>query len=209
MSAESARTEAAQQQKAGRLPVLIWLAWRFLPPLDRRDQRTLTWVAASCAYLAVPTTVGLAASRMPAITLLSLLCLAVPALPSWWLSAIRLGDRRRETALALRQARINTRAAAATSISRQILYPAVGSIVGTALISTLHRPLGRALPAGAPLSVAIKQSSGHWVVAASIAVLLLVGMTAALGSARSAKLYGWIKKLATRPDRREAAPQPQ
>lgn len=208
MSAESARTEAAQP-KAGRLPVLIWLAWRFLPPLDRRDQRTLTWVAVSCAYLAVPTTVGLAAARMPAITLLSLLCLAVPALPSWWLSAIRLGDRRRETALALRQARINTRAAAATSISRQILYPGVGSIVGTALISALHRPLGRALPAGAPLSVAIKDSSGHWLVAASIAVLLLVGMTAALGSARSAELYRWIKKLAARLDRREAAPQPQ
>ncbi len=207
MSPANARTEEAPE--SSRLPTLLWLAWRFLPPLDRRDQRTLTWVAASCAYLAVPLTIGLAADRVPGLTLFSLLFLSAPALPAWWMSAIPLGARRRETALALRQARINTRSAAATSISRQIAYPSAGAIVGTALITALHDPIGRALPQRAPLVIAIKNSAGHWPLATVLSVLILVALTAVLSSARSAECYAGLRRLAARLGRREAAPQPQ
>jgi hypothetical protein len=206
-TANAARPEEAPE--ISRLPVLLWLAWRFLPPLDRRDQRTLTWVAVSCAYLAVPLTVGLAADHVPGLTLLSLLFLSAPALPVWWMSAIPLGARRRETALALRQARINTRSAAATSISRQITYPAAGAIVGTALITALHGPLGRLLPQKAPLAIAIRNSSGNWLFAAVLSVVLLVALTAVLSSERAAECYTGLRRLAARFGRREAAPQPQ
>lgn len=204
-----ANTRPEEAPESSRLPTLLWLAWRFLPPLDRQDQRTLTWVATSCAYLAVPLTIGLAADRVPGLTLLSLLFLSAPGLPIWWMSAIPLGARRRETALALRQARINTRSAAATSISRQIAYPAAGAIVGTALIAALHRPICRALPQRAPLAIAIKSSSGHWLIAAVLSVLILLALTAVLSSARSAECYAALRRLAARLGRREAAPQPQ
>lgn len=207
MSAANTRIEAEPEHS--RLPVLLWLAWRFLPPSDRQDRRTLTWVAVSCGYLAVPLTMGLAADDVPGLTLLSLLCLSAPALPVWWVSAIPLGDRRRETALALRQARINTRSAAATSISRQVAYPAVGAIVGTALITALHGPIGRMLPKRAPLAIAIRNSSGRWPLAAAASVILLVALTALLSSARSAELYAVLRRRAARFGRREAAPQPQ
>lgn len=207
MTAANARQEEAPE--SSRLPVLLWLAWRFLPPLDRRDQRTLTWVAASCAYLAVPLTVGLAADEVPGLTLLSLLFLSVPALPVWWMSAIPLGARRRETALALRQARINTRSAAATSISRQLTYPSVGAIAGTALITSVHSSLARVLPQRAPLAIAIKNSTGNWLFAAVASAVLLVALTAVLSSERSAECYAGLRRLAARFGRREAAPQPQ
>jgi hypothetical protein len=192
-----------------RLPTLLWLAWRFLPPMDRWDRKVLGCVALACAYLAVPLTIGLAADRVSGLTLLSLLCLSAPAMPLWWWSAVPLGERRRETALTLRQARINTRSAAATSISRQLAYPALGAIVGTAVILGLHRPLAHALPRNAPLRTALRHSEGHWFSAAAIAVVVLVVLTAALSSARSAELYGRLSRFTARLDRREAAPQPQ
>ena len=207
MSPATARIEAEPENS--RLPTLLWLAWRFLPPLDRRDRQVLGCVALACAYLAVPLTIGLATDRMPALTLLSLLCLAAPALPLWWWSAVPLGERRRQTALALRQARINTRSAAATSISRQLAYPALGAILGTVLILGLHRPLAHALPKHAPLETALRHSEGHWLTAAAIAVVVLVALTAALSSVRSAELYRRFGRFTARLDRREAAPQPQ
>ena len=207
MSPTNARIEA--EPESSRLPTLFWLAWRFLPPLDRRDRRVLTGVAVACGYLAVPLTIGLAADRVPGVTLLSLLCLSAPALPLWWASAVPLGVRRRETALALRQARINTRSAAATSISRQLAYPALGAILGTVLILGLHRPLAHALPKHAPLETALRHSEGHWLTAAAIAVVVLVALTAALSSVRSAELYRRFGRFTARLDRREAAPQPQ
>lgn len=207
MSAAATRPE--EEPESSRVPVLLWLAWRFLPPLDRQDQRTLTWVGVSCAYLAVPLTVGLAASDVPGLTLLSLLFLSAPGLPIWWMSAIPLGERRRETALALRQARINSRSAAVTSISRQVAYPAAGAIVGTVLIALLHGPIGRALPAKAPLAIAIRSASGNWLLASAASVVLLVALTAVLSTRRSAECYAKVRRLAARIGRREAAPQPQ
>ena len=207
MSPANARIEAEPENS--RLPTLLWLAWRFLPPLDRRDRQVLGCVALACAYLAVPLTIGLATDRMPGLTLLSLLCLSAPALPLWWWSAVPLGERRRQTALALRQARINTRSAAATSISQQLAYPALGAIVGTALILGLHRPLAHALPRHAPLETALRHSEGHWLSAAAIAVVVLIALTAALSSQRSATLYARFGRLTARLDHREAAPQPQ
>jgi hypothetical protein len=206
-AATAARPDA--EPEASRLPTLLWLFWRFLPPLDRADRRTLGAVAAACGYLAVPLTVGLAAQQLPAVTLISLICLAVPALPLWWCGAVPLGARRRETALTLRQARINTRAAAATSVSRLIAYPAGGAILGAALITGVHRPLAGLLPTSSPLAVAIHASAGRWLLAAPCAVLLLVALTALLSSARSAGCYTAVRKLMARLDRREAAPQPQ
>ena len=207
MSAAVTRPDAAPE--ASRLPTLLWLFWRFLPPLDSADRRTLTAVGSAGAYLAVPLTVGLAAPRMPAVTLLSLICLAVPAVPVWWWGAVQLGARRRDTALALRQARINTRAAAATSISRQLAYPAVGAILGTLLIGFLHRPLAEALPQHAPLAEAIRSSAGRWMLAAPAAVLLLVALTALLSGPRAAVAYTAVRRVLARLDRREAARQPQ
>lgn len=170
----------------------------------------LTSVAASCAYLAVPLTVGLASAHVPSITLISLVCLSAPALPVWWWSAVPLGVRRRETALALRQVRLRTRTAALTSVSRLLTYPVLGSALGAALISGLHGSLARILPQGAPLTQAIKASSGHWLLAAPASIVLLTALTAALGTTRSAAAYARIAKLLERPeDRREAAPQPQ
>lgn len=197
------------EPESSRLPTLLWLAWRFLPPQGREDRRVLGCVALACGYLAVPLTVGLATDRLSVLTLLSLLCLSAPALPLWWWSAVPLGERRRETALALRQARINTRSAAATSISRQLAYPALGALVGTALILGLHRPLTRALPKRAPLEIALRHSEGHWLSAAALAIVVLVALTAVLSSARSAGLYGRFGRFTARLDRREAAPQPQ
>ena len=207
MSPANARIEAEPENS--RLPTLLWLAWRFLPPLDRRDRQVLGCVALACAYLAVPLTIGLATDRMPGLTLLSLLCLSAPALPLWWWSAVPLGERRRQTALALRQARINTRSAAATSISQQLAYPTLGAIVGTALILGLHRPLAHALPRHAPLETALRHSEGHWLSAAAITVVVLITLTAALSSQRSATLYARFGRLTARLDHREAAPQPQ
>ncbi|HET9171164.1 MAG TPA: hypothetical protein VFN97_17125 [Actinospica sp.] len=207
MSPQSARPEEAAE--SSRLPTLLWLAWRFLPPLDRDDQRTLTWIAVSCGYLAVPLTVGLASDDVPGLTLLSLLFLSAPGLPIWWMSALPLGARRRETALALRQARINTRSAAATSISRQVAYPTLGAILGTVLITLLHGPIGDVLPKKAPLAIAIRHSSGHWLLAGLLSVVILVALTAVLSSERSAECYAALRRLAARLGRREAAPQPQ
>jgi hypothetical protein len=197
------------EPEANRLPTLLWLFWRFLPPLDRADHRMLTSVASACAYLAVPLTVGLAAPELPAVTLISLLCLAVPALPPWWWGAVPLGARRRETALALRQARIKTRAAAATSVSRLLVYPGLGAVVGTVLIGVLHGPLARLLPQTAPLEAAIQASTVRWVLAAPAAVVLLVVATAVLSSACSAACFALVRRMMTRFGRREAAPQPQ
>ena len=207
MSPANARIEA--EPAGSRLPVLLWLAWRFLPPLDRRDQRTLMWIAVSCGYLAAPLTVGLAAKHVSGLTLLSLVCLSAPALPVWWVSAIPLGERRRETALALRQARINTRSAAATSIGRQLAYPAAGAILGTVLITVVHGPLAHVLPKQAPLAIALRNSAGRWPLAAVLSVILLVALTAVLSTARSAEAYAALRRRAARLGRREAAPQPQ
>jgi hypothetical protein len=207
VSPTNARIEAEPENS--RLPTLLWLAWRFLPPQGRRDRQVLGCVALACAYLAVPLTIGLAADRVPALTLLSLLCLSAPGLPLWWWSAVPLGERRRETALALRQARINTRSAAATSISRQLAYPALGAIVGTVLILGLHRTLAHTLPKNAPLEYALRHSEGHWLSAAVLSIVLLIALTAVLSSARSAELYGRFSRFTARLDRREAAPQPQ
>jgi len=197
------------EPESSRLPTLLWLAWRFLPPQGPRDRQVLAAVAVACAYLAVPLTIGLAADEVPAMTLLSLLCLSAPGLPLWWWGAVQLGARRRETALTLRQARINTRSAAATSISRQLAYPALGAVLGTALILGLHRFLARALPKHAPLETALKHSEGHWISAAAIAVVVLIALTAVLSSERSAELYVRFGRFTTRRGRREAAPQPQ
>lgn len=197
------------EPESSRLPTLLWLAWRFLPPQGREDRRVLGCVALACGYLAVPLTIGLAADQVHALTLLSLLCLSAPALPLWWWSAVPLGERRRETALTLRQARINTRSAAATSISRQLAYPALGAILGTVLILGLHRMLAHALPKNAPLEVALKHSQGHWLSAAALSVVVLIVLTAVLSTARSARLYDRFRRLTARLDRREAAPQPQ
>ena len=207
MSPTNARIEA--EPESSRLPTLFWLAWRFLPPLDRRDRRVLGGVAVACGYLAVPLTIGLAADRVPGVTVLSLLCLSAPALPLWWASAVPLGVRRRETALALRQARINTRSAAATSISRQLAYPLLGAVIGVALLLGLHRLLADALPKNAPLELALRHSEGHWISASAITVVVLIALTAVLSSARSTELYGRFSRFTARLDRREAAPQPQ
>jgi hypothetical protein len=207
VSAPAPRPDA--EPEASRLPTLLWLFWRFLPPLDRADQRMLTAVASACAYLAVPLTVGLAAPQLPAVTLISLLCLAVPALPLWWWGAVPLGKRRRETALALRQARINTRAAAVTSISRLLVYPGLGAAVGAVLIGMLHGPLTRLLPQTAPLESAIRASTARWTLAGPAAAVLLVVATAVLGSAPSAACFAVVRRLMARFDRRGAAPQPQ
>jgi hypothetical protein len=208
VTAPAPRAQTAVGQ-AGRLPTLIWLSWRFLPPLDRADRRMLGTVAAACAYLAVPLTVGLAAPELPAVTLVSLLCLAVPALLVWWCAAVPLGARRRETALTLRQARINTRAAAATSITRLVAYPGLGAVLGAMLITALHQPLGRALPRSAPLAVAMQASNGRWLLAVPYAAVLLIALTALLSSARSASFLAAVRRLMARLDHREAAPQPQ
>lgn len=208
MSGADPRAQAAPE--ASRLPTLLWLFWRFLPPLDRDDRRMLGAVAAACAYLAVPLTIGFAATELPGVTLASLLCLAVPAVPAWWWGAVRLGARRRETALTLRQARINTRAAGLTSISRLIAYPGIGALLGAVLITVLHRSLESALPRTSPLAVAIRASSGRWLLAVPASVMLLVALTALLGSAHSAQCYALVRKLLTRLDRgRAAAAQPQ
>lgn len=192
-----------------RLSVLAWLAWRFLPPLDRADQRTLVRVGGACAYLAMPLTVALADASLPGITAISLLCLSVPGLPLLWHNAIRLGDRRRGTALALRQVRLSRQAAALTSLSRQLAYPLIGALLGVLLILVLHGPLSTILPGTAPLAVAIKSSSADWAYAAPLAALLLVGLTALLGSepAKSAGLR--LGRMLSRLDRRGAEPQPQ
>ena len=42
------------EPESSRLPTLLWLAWRFLPPLDRWDRKVLGCVALACGYLAVP-----------------------------------------------------------------------------------------------------------------------------------------------------------
>jgi hypothetical protein len=195
--------------EASRLPTLLWLAWRFLPPLDRADRRMFAGVAVGCGYLAIPLTTALAAAPSTSLTLLSLLCLAVPGLPVLAWGAAALGRRRRETALALRQARINTRAAVLTSLSKLLTYPTLGAILGTLLISLTRRPLDRLLPHAAPLSVALRASSAHWLLAAPGSVLLLLGLTALLGSRRAAICQAALGRLTSRIGRREAAPQPQ
>ena len=207
MSPANVRIEA--EPESSRLPTLLWLAWRFLPPRGQRDRHVLGSVVVACGYLAVPLTIGLAAEHVGGLTLLSLLCLSAPALPLWWWGAVPLGERRRETAATLRQARINTRSAAATSISRQLAYPALGAILGTLLVLGLHRPLARILPANAPLELALKHSAGHWLSAAVLSVVVLIVLTAVLSSARSARLYARANRLTARFGRREAAPQPQ
>ena len=63
------------EPESSRLPTLLWLAWRFLPPQGRRDRQVLGCVALACGYLAVPLTIGLATERLSWLTLLSLLCL--------------------------------------------------------------------------------------------------------------------------------------
>jgi hypothetical protein len=198
------------RQSRGR--VLLWLGWRFLPPIDRADRSMLLRVALACAYLAAPVTVAIAAAPQSAVTLLSLICLAVPGLLLLWLGAVPLGERRRLTALALRQVRLDPRRAALISLSRQLAYPAVGAAIGTVLIATLHGPLRRLLPAKAPLTGALKQSSGDWGYAAPLAFLLLIAATAVLSSTGSAELLGWVRKSLTRLDRRGeevAVPQAQ
>jgi hypothetical protein len=205
----------AQESSAGgsptdsRLSVLVWLAWRFLPPLDRSDWRTLARVGGACAYLAMPLTVALADAGLPGITAVSLLCLSVPALPLLWRNAIRLGERRRGTALALRQVRLSRQAAAMTSLSRQLAYPLIGAALGVALILLLHGPLSTILPGTAPLTVAIKSSSAGWAYAAPLAALLLVGLTALLSSEPAKSVGLWLGRMLSRLDRRGAEPQPQ
>ena len=196
--------------ETSRLPTLLWLTWRFLPPLNRADWRMFGGVAAGCGYLAIPLTTALAAAPTSSLTLVSLLCLAVPGLPVLWWGAAALGRRRRETALALRQARINTRAAGLTSLSKPLTYPTLGAILGTLLISLTRRPLDRALPHGAPLSAALRAPSVHWLLAAPGSVLLLLGLTALLSSRRAADCRAGLGRLSSRRSRRrEAAPQPQ
>lgn len=192
-----------------RLSVLAWLAWRFLPPFDRGDRRTLVRVGGACAYLAMPLTVALADGSLPGITAISLLCLSVPGLPLLWRNAVRLGDRRRGTALALRQVRLSRQAAAMTSLSRQLAYPLIGALLGVLLMLLLRTPLSTILPTASPLAVAIKASSAGWVYAAPLAVLLLIGLTALLGSEPSKSIGFWLGRTLRRPDRRGAEPQPQ
>jgi hypothetical protein len=196
--------------EASRAPTLLWLAWRFLPPLDRADWRMFACVAAGCGYLAIPLTVALAAAPSTGLTLLSLLCLAAPGLPVLWCGAVALGRRRRETALALRQARIHSRAAGLTSLSKPLTYPTVGAILGTLLICLTHRPLSRALPHGAPLYAAVRVPWSRWLPAAPATVLLLLVLTALLGSRRAAVMQAAIGRLTARIGRRRAAtPQPE
>lgn len=196
--------------EASRLPTLLWLAWRFLPPLDRADWRMLGCLAGGCGYLAIPLTTALAAAPSKSLTLVSLLCLAVPGLPVLWWGAAALGRRRRETALALRQARINTRAAGLTSLSKLLTYPTLGAILGTLLICLTRQPLDRLLPRRAPLSAALRASAAHWLLAAPGSVLLLFGLTALLSSRSAAACRAVLGRLSFRRSRRrEAAPQPQ
>lgn len=191
-----------------RLSVLVWLSWRFLPPLDRGDLHILVRVAAACAYLAIPLTIALAAGSLPEVTGVSLLCLSVPGLPPLWRNAIRLGDRRRGTALALRQVRLSRQASAMTSLSRQLAYPLVGAVLGVLLILLLRGPLTSVLPQTAPLTVVVKRAAG-WSAAGPFAALLLVGLTALLGSERAKAVGLWIGRMLSRAGRREAEPQPQ
>lgn len=208
MTAAIPRLDEAPE--ANRAPTLLWLAWRFLPPLDRADWRMLGGVAAGCGYLAIPLTVALAAAPSSALTLLSLLCLAVPGLPVLWCGAVTLGRRRRETALALRQARIHSRAAGLTSLSKPLTYPTFGAVVGTLLICLAHRPLSRMLSHHAPLYAAVRAPASRWLLAAPAAVLLLLGLTALLGTRRAAGLQASIGNLTGRIGRRRAAtPQPE
>jgi len=196
--------------EANRVPTLLWLAWRFLPPLDGADWRMFGCVAAGCGYLALPLTVALAAAPSPALTLLSLLCLAVPGLPVLWYGAGTLGRRRRETALALRQARIHSRAAGLTSLSKPLVYPTAGALIGTLSICLMHRPLSRALPHRAPLYAALRAPAGRWLPAAPAAVLLLLGLTALLSSRRAAVVQVAAGRFIARVGRRRAAtPQPE
>ena len=195
-----------------RLSVLAWLAWRFLPPLYRDDLSTLLRVGGACAYLAMPLTVALAAldaRELPGVTAVSLLCLSVPGLPPLWRNAIWLGDRRRGTALALRQVRVGRRAAAMTSLSRQVAYPLAGALVGVALILPLHGLLHSILPGTAPLAVAIKESSGSWTYAAILAPVVLVALTGLLSAEWARSTAYWIGRTLSRLDRRAARPQPQ
>jgi hypothetical protein len=205
----SAPEPAGPSPSDSRLSVLAWLAWRFLPPLDREDLRTLVRVGAACAYLAIPVTIALAAAGLTGLTTLSLLCLSVPALPPLWRNAIRLGDRRRGTALALRQVRLSRRAAALTSLSRQLAYPLLGTAFGVLLILLLQGTLRSILPSGAPLAVAVKASADGWAYAAPLSALVLTGLTALLGSERSKALARLLERVLSRPGRPEAEPQPQ
>ncbi|MBR7833723.1 hypothetical protein KDL01_10635 [Actinospica durhamensis] len=195
-----------------RLPVLAWLAWRFLPPLYRDDLRTLLRVGGACAYLAMPLTVALAAlgaRELPGVTAVSLLCLSVPGLPPLWRNAIRLGDRRRGTALALRQVRVGRRTAALTSLSRQVAYPLAGSLVGVALILLLHGLLGSILPGTAPLAVAIKDSAGSWTFAAILTPIVLMALTGLLSGEWARATGYWLGRTLSRVGRRAVRPQPQ
>jgi hypothetical protein len=167
-------------------------------------------LAAGCGYLAIPLNTALAAAPAKSPTLVSLLCLAVPGLPVLWMGAAALGRRRRETALALRQARINTRAAGLTSLSKLLTYPTLGATFGTLLLSATRQPVDRVLPHGAPLSAALRAPSAHWQLAAPGSVLLLLALTALLSSRRAAACRAVLGRLSIRRSRRrEAAPQPQ
>lgn len=205
---ETSSPEHDGSSAEGVTAVLLWLALRLLPPLDRADQRTLIRVGAASAYLVVPLTVALAADDLPRVTAVSLLCLSVPGLPPLWRHAIRLGDRRRATALALRQARLHTRAATMTSLSRQLAYPFAGALLGELLILSLHPALHSILPGGAPLAVAIENSAHGWLYAAPLAVLLMVALTTLLGT-RQAKAAARLLRRLGQPGRRAAQPQPQ
>lgn len=208
MTAAIPRLDEAPE--ANRAPTLLWLAWRFLPPLDRADWRMLGCVAGGCGYIAIPLTVALAAAPSSPLTLLSLLCLAVPGLPVLWYGAAALGRRRRETALALRQARIHSRAAGLTSLSKPLTYPTVGAVLGALPISLAHRPLSRVLPHGAPLYAAVRAPAGRWLLAAPATVLLLLALTALLSSRRAAGLRVSAGRFTARVGRRRAAaPQPE
>jgi hypothetical protein len=199
-----------QAPEANRAPTLLWLAWRFLPPLDRADWRMLGCVASGCAYIAIPLTVALAAAPTKALTLLSLLCLAVPGLPVLWFGATALGRRRRETALALRQARIHSRAAGLTSLSKPLTYPTAGAVLGTLLICLTHRPLSRMISHDAPLYAGLRAPFGRWLPAAPATVLLLLALTALLSSRRAAGAHAAAGRLIARIGRRRAAdPQPE
>lgn len=208
MTAAIPRLDEAPE--ANRAPTLLWLAWRFLPPLDRADWRMLGCVAGGCGYIAIPLTVALAAAPSSALTLLSLLCLAVPGLPVLWCGAVALGRRRRETALALRQARIHSRAAGLTSLSKPLTYPASGAILGTLLICLTHRLLSRELAHRAPLYAAVRAPAARWLIAAPATVLLLLGLTALLSGRRAAEAQAAIGRLTARIGRsRATVPQPE
>ena len=208
-SASASGAPGSARTKETRLPVLAWLAWRFLPPLHREDLRTLLRVGGACAYLAIPLTIALAARELPGVTAVSLLCLAVPGLPPLWRNAIRLGERRRSTALALRQLRVGPRAAMLTSLGQQLLYPLVGALVGVALILLLHGPLRSVLPGTAPLAVAITESSERWAFAAVLAPLALVALTGLLSGRPAKYAAGRLVRALSRFERRAAQPQPQ